>query len=253
MSSVYIFDETQSEQGSKVQESTMLFFHFHSSLTTLFLASKSVFISCNSVVKVVILAFLTSQPLFRDSTVKSPSRASKLLFVGCNGLSLLDVVFTQRPQRQFALWPQLTQLIHQTSPWCSEGNWRPKALFFITIKCHTEGKTSLSMSSKVILISFSTISHWAQCRNKTRYHLQSALRCSRQNQSQGIGDGIGKCIRQFSEQVWRTAERQHFSLLIVLTPPWELPLHPPTILSGFNFPSVQRNLILLLPLMLTVD
>lgn len=101
----------------------------------------------------------TSHPLIPAATTSGPHKACELLLVSCNGSPLSDGVFTQRSQRHFSSWPQITKLIHHPhfqSTWPVLGeNKRPKPTFVITVKCHDYRKVSCCPKTAIILFFFS--------------------------------------------------------------------------------------------------
>lgn len=94
-----------------LKECTMLFSFFSPSFIHHIVPHHKYFFSNNSVTKEAVIFPLIHY--FRLPLRQEPLKASEQLLVSCNGLPLPDVVFTPRPQRQFALWPQLTEHIHQ--------------------------------------------------------------------------------------------------------------------------------------------
>lgn len=97
----------------------------------------------------------TSHPLIPAATTSGPHKACELLLVSCNGSPLSDAVFTQKSQRHFSSWPQITKLIHHPhfqSTWLVLEDQNP--LFFITVKCHDYRKVSCCPKTAIILFFF---------------------------------------------------------------------------------------------------
>lgn len=169
----------------------------------------------------------TSHPLIPAATTSGPHKACELLLVSCNGSPLSDAVFTQKSQKHFSSWPQITKLIHHPhfqSTWLVLGDQKP--LFFITVKCHDYRKVSCCPKTAIILFFFFFCIFLAVTMQKEGKLLFGWISWAQQARFRFKVMKWENTPTRFYEQVWIAPEWRHISLLIVLTPLWELPLHP---------------------------
>lgn len=129
-----------------LKECTLLF-HFFFPFFLHHIVSNATVFSDNQLQKEAVI--LAARPLIQRSRLRQhqePLKASEQLLVSCNGLPLPDVVgLTLRPQRQFASWPPLTQLIHQPhfqSTWVTLGE--PQRTRNTSLHYYTAPRRSLS-------------------------------------------------------------------------------------------------------------
>lgn len=162
-----------------------------------------------------------------------------------------DVVFTLRPLRQFALWPQLTQLIHQ--PLCQ--SMEPRRLRNTSLHYYT-----LPQARQILLLSFKnnalkkviySESLQTLCGNRVSYYSRCFRDTAGTIQTQVAGDETKKHPPVFLAGVRSARMAALLSANCANTSPTTS--SPPTTLSCFNFLSIHESRIRLLPLMLTVD
>lgn len=182
----------------------------------------------------------TSHPLIPAATTSGPHKACELLLVSCNGSPLSDAVFTQKSQRHFSSWPQITKLIHHPhfqSTWLVLGDQNP--LFFITVKCHDYRKVSCCPKTAIILFFF--FLHFPCCYHAKRGQVivwMDFMGTAGTIQIQG--DEMGKHTHQV---LWAGVNSARMAAY--------LPANcantslrtssPPTTLSCLNFPSVCKK------------
>lgn len=216
------------------------------------LSSKTAFLPNNSGCYLHI-----AQPLIQCFTLlqhQQPLKASKQLLVSCNGLPVPDVVFTLRPLRQFALWPQLTQLIHQP---CFQ-SMEPQRLrhfssllYFATSMANSPAVFQKQCSKKHCFPILYSESLQTLCSNRISYYSRCFRDAAGRIQTQVAGDETKKHPPVFLAGVRSTRMAVLLSANCANTSPTTS--SPPTTLSCFNFLSIHESRIWLLPLMLTVD
>lgn len=237
------------------KECTMLFSFFPPSFIHHIVPHHKYFFSNNSVTKEAVIFPLIHY--FRLPLRQEPLKASEQLLVSCNGLPLPDVVFTPRPQRQFALWPQLTEHIHQLHcqpTWVTLGEPQRDQKHFSSLLYST---TNVEDSPAVL-----------QKKKKKQPLVCISPGIAQEQDTLSFGGISGTHSRQdsYTRYWWWNKKKRppvfwagvksartaaHLPANCANTSPTTS--SPPTTLSCFNFPSVHKSLILLLPLMLTED